>query len=65
MDYTSLQNFKSPEEQMKRQYPLIKEVQIPTFQQFIKEDLAFNLAAGLIFGIGHFIGAFLMKRALG
>lgn len=65
MDYTSLQTFEDKRDHVARNYPTVRDVQLPSLGQFFKEDLIYPLTAGLIFGIGHFIGAFVMKKKFG
>ena len=43
--------------------PSIKEIQIPSLLDMLKQDVLFHLLAGAIFGAGHFLGLRLMKSA--
>lgn len=65
MDYTNLIPHKSLHEAQAATHPLVREIEIPSFGECLKKDLVYHVATGLIFGVGHFIGAFLMKKALG
>lgn len=57
--------YATKQEQQEAEFPLVKEIQVPSWSQSLKQDIVYHVATGLIFGVGHFIGAFLMKKALG
>lgn len=65
MDYTTLRQHSNPQTAQKEIYPLVEEIEIPSFGNFLKIDLTYHLATGVIFGIGHFLGAYLMRKTLG
>lgn len=64
MNYTSLLEEEDKHLKRKEEFPKVSQINLPTFTQSLKTDIGFNLIAGVIFGVGHFFGLWLIKKAL-
>lgn len=45
------------------EHPTVKQVRLPSVSESLKIDIGFHLLSGLIFGVGHCVGLWLIKKA--